>query len=225
MTREDYLRTLSVVDTASLPFGGLFWANDALYEVIEVDLQGHSRARRWGGKESTDVALVPNSSLARRLPTVGQGYAIPALRSREALLHEGQFLSFVFPVEQNALDAANMDCKLCGTNSGLYVRRLERNPGFEVTNGMMILRRYYYMRINEGMETNLRDIKHRLQEELVRHHEGPMYWRLVPSWDDGPYDTTQTLRMSAIDLRKLRNLEDTVPGSTSDKTLLNRPND
>lgn len=219
MTLNAYLDTLPTVMTATLTKGALFWANDAIYEVIEVDNENRNRARRWGGKESTDVALVLGSSLGRTLPTLPQGKHIPAYRIREDLLINGRYASFVFPTEQLALDSANMDIKLCGESSGLYVRRLERHPGFEATNGMVILRRYYYTRTTVGMDTNLRELKTRLEDQLIPHIQGPMAWHLLPTWDDGPYDLTQTVRMKPIDLQdRLRAIEET---SVNEDTIIN----
>ncbi|HLA44439.1 MAG TPA: hypothetical protein VJZ27_13435, partial [Aggregatilineales bacterium] len=114
MNFQDYLAALPLVDTASLPAGTLFWMDYRIYEIVELDSAGYSRAREWRKDESTDVALVPGSRLAQRLAVVSHGRLLPRIDSREKLLHHGRPLSFVFPTEQNALDAASLDIALVG---------------------------------------------------------------------------------------------------------------
>lgn len=217
MNLEAYLKTLAFVMTELMPVGALFYARPAIYEVLEVDPRGHySRARQWRGGENTEVALVQGSTLAKRLPLVEQGYLLPPIPSREDLLLAGHFQAFVFPNEQNALDAAYLDAALCGKSSGLYPRRYDRYPAFELTNGMFVGRRYYFSQTNEGLETKLADLKTRLKQDFTPHSEGPIYWRLLSSWTEAPYyDMTQTIPFLAIDLDQMREnipayLEDTL---------------
>jgi hypothetical protein len=211
----DYLTTLPLVPTASLAVGQLFWANH-IYEVIEIDNRGYSRARQWRKEESTDVALIPHSRLAERLPVVEHGRLLPHYTTRDALLKDGQPVLYVFPEEQIALDAAYLDVALCGKQTSLYVRRKDHHPALEATNGMAVIREYYYMRTRHGLETNLPDIKQKSQLKLVPHREGPLYWRLLPSWNEVPYDSQQT-----IAIRPVRNVaEDTSPSVRSDEDTL-----
>lgn len=204
MSINDYLALLPVVQTATLPLGALFWAENRIYEVVQVDGNGYNKARQWRKDEKTDVALVPNTPLAQRMRVIAKGQLIPPIRSRNEFLKDGRYQSYVFPIEQNALDAAYLDTALLGRGSGIYVRRRDRYPAFEITNGVLVLRCYYFMRTNQGIDTTLADIKHRLSEELISHRQGPMYWRLLPSWDESPYDLNQTVAMRPLDLEHIR---------------------
>lgn len=198
MDIQAYLTSLPLQDTASLPLGAIFWANH-LYEVVEVDMEGYSRARQWRKDQHSDVALIPNSSLAHRLPLIVRGRILPVFATREALLNElRQPISFVFPDEQLAIDAAYLDVGLCGKSSGLYLRRHTAFPAFEVTNGLIVLRSYFFMRTKANFDTNLTELKARLQNRLIPHTFGAPYWRLLSSWNADPYNTEQTVAMRPI---------------------------
>jgi hypothetical protein len=226
MNINQYISTLPLVETASLPLGTLFWAHNRIYEVIEVDAS-HSRARVWRGDDKTDVALIPDSTLAHRLRLVSEGRLLPHFRSREEVLFHGEAVYYVFPVKQTALEAAQIDAALCGRQSGLYARRREGRPAFELTNGAVILRAYFYSRTDEGLDTNLADLKPKLERPLTAHTDGPAYWRLLHHWDESPYDLTQTMAFRPVDLSKL--LQDTAPSQTykdddgEDTTIPTRP--
>jgi len=222
MNFQEYVAALPLVDTASLPAGTLFWVDYRIYEIVELDSAGYSRAREWRKSESTDVALVPGSRLAQRLPVVNRGRLMPRIDSREKLLHHGRSLSFVFPTEQTALDAASLDVALVGKRAGLYVRRNSRFPAFEITNGAAVMRRYYFSRTRFAQDTNLADIKPRLQEALIPHLQGPMYWRLLPTWDESPYDLNQTIAYRPDDiLKRLKELDEALPAPTDEDTVAN----
>ncbi len=200
MTIQQYLLSLPLVRTATLAKGVLFWAPSAIYEIITDDAADFRRARQWQGDERTDVAVVPGSALAMQLPLVQEGRLLPVYANRETLLQDGELLSFVFPQERTGLDIAKLDARLCGNNAGLYVRRYERYPAFEVTNGLNSYRRYYYARTNQGLNTDLTAVKQRLGVSLVPHLRGPWVWRLLPSWDESPYDDQPTIMMRSADL-------------------------
>ena len=199
MDIRNYLEQLPEVETASLAKGRLFWAENRIYEVIEVDQSGYSKARVWRHDEATDVALIPNSTLAKRLPLIARGIALPQYQSRDDLLANGRPPAFVFPSEQNALGAAYLDTALCGSQrAGVYARRHDKHAAFEVTNGLNVLRRYYFSRTKENVDTDLPDIKHKLDYPLIPHQQGPMVWRLLPNWDESPHDLTQTMAIRPI---------------------------
>lgn len=223
-----YLESLPLVKTATLPKGRLFYANNLLYEVIAVDSAGYSRARGWRKDENTDVALIPQSSLARRLPVIDQARVLPLL-SRHDLLQNNQPISYIFPSEANAIDAAYLDSALCGQVGALYVRRHERFPAFEVTNGMTVMRRYYYMRSRAGVDVGMQRLKSRISESLVPHKQGAIYWQMLDTWDDSPYyDATATLVMRPVDLERFRaetaqhKITPDEP-SEAERTLIRRP--
>lgn len=215
MTLNEYIARLPLVNTANLPKGALFWARNRLYDVIETEPRGYNRAREWRQDESTDVALVRNSVLATRLRLIERGNLLTPIPSRQAFLQNGQAIAFVFPNEQNALDAAYLDVGLC-RNAGLYVRRYEQYPSFEITNGMSVLRRYFYTQTKQGIQTRLGDVKQRLGLILVQHRHGPMYWRLLESWSENPYDPNQTQAFRPIDAERL---------AETRQTLVRRPQD
>jgi hypothetical protein len=214
MNWSNYLTKLPVVKTASLAVGVLFIANGKIYEVTEVQGDTYRKARQWRRDESTEVALVSDSTLARQLPVIEQGHLLPPTKSRNDLLQNGRYIIFIFPTEQNAIDCAYLDVALCGPNSGLFVRRVQHNPAVEATNGAAVFRRYYYSRTTQGLSTNLADIKPRLGDPITTHKEGPFYWRFLPNWDEGPYDNTKTLSMRPVSFSQ----EDY---STDDDTLVN----
>src|SRR5258708_12819380 len=81
-----YLASLPEVETVRLPLHTLFYANGHIYEVVEVSTTGYSKARQWRRDESTDVALVPNSFLTKRLPLVKMGRILPVSRPPPKLL-------------------------------------------------------------------------------------------------------------------------------------------
>src|SRR5258708_12575570 len=97
MDAEAYLHTLLEVDTARMPRGTLFYANKLIYQVVETAAGGFSRARQWRRDESTDVALVPGSFLARTLPRVRKAHILPVYRSRTELTDESGPTGFTFP--------------------------------------------------------------------------------------------------------------------------------
>lgn len=114
MNWSSYLNNLPLVKTASLPMGVLFIASGKIYEVTDVQGDTYRKARQWRKDESTEVALVPNSSLARQLPVIDQGHLLPPIKSRNDLLQNGRYIIFIFPTEQNAIDCAYLDVALCG---------------------------------------------------------------------------------------------------------------
>jgi hypothetical protein len=199
MDIRQYLLNLPVVKTVSLPINALFWADNRLYEVTGTE-KGYQKARQWRRGENTEVALAAESALAQRLPTLLEGRPLPMYASRNDLLKEGRPVSYVFPEEQNALDAAYLDTALCGAASGLYVRRHPQFPAFEVTNGLIVLRLYYFMRTTPGVDTQLANLKSRLEQSLTPHRDGPTYWRLLTSWSEAPYVVEQTIAMRPVDL-------------------------
>jgi hypothetical protein len=206
MDIRDYLAQLPEVKTASLAKGFLFWAENRIYEVVDVDEGGYSKARMWRQGEATEVALIPDSTLAKRLPLIARGRALPQYHSREDLLINRRPPAFVFPSEQNALGAAYLDVALCGERAGVYVRRHARHAAFEATNGLNVLRRYYFSRTEAGVETDLPDIKHTLDYALIPHQQGPMVWRLLPHWDESPHDLNQTVAIRPITQEQLAEL-------------------
>src|SRR5258707_6420468 len=111
-TAASYLATLPEVETVRMPAGTLFVANNLIYQVVEVKPDGYARARQWRRDENTDVALVPDSFLARTLPVVKMGRILPVYRSRKELLSNGQTTGYVFPSEALAKDVAYLDVSL-----------------------------------------------------------------------------------------------------------------
>jgi hypothetical protein len=213
MNLETYLASLKTVETTSLPIGALFVANYLIYEIIDSGINEDHKARQWRKSQATEMALSTESSLALRLPVIIYGKWLPPYPSRDDLRVGGEPLIFAFTTEQNALEAAFLDVALCGSKSSLYVRRNERTPAFEVTNGLLLFRQYYFMRTTQGEKTNLPDIKHQLDKRLLPHHQGPLYWRLLLSWDESPYDLDQTVAYDPAYIEEmLRRLDSTSPG-------------
>src|SRR5664279_1943170 len=195
-----YLASLPEVETVRLPIHTLFFANGLIYEVIEVSTTGYSKARQWRRDESTDVALAANSFLTKRLPLVKIGRILPVYRRRTELLQDGKpdglLRGFIFPTETLAKDAAYLDVALI-ISAGAYVRNHHQEPAFAVTDGAQIFRLYYFLRSLHDHDTyfagNFVEDPHC---ELRPHTEGPMYWRLLPSWQDAmpPAKATQAMK-------------------------------
>lgn len=218
-----YLASLPVVKTSDLPVGSLFVANRRMYEVTE-NQPGYSKAQEWRKGESTVVTLSEDASLSNRLTVVEEGVHIVPLASRNELLKDGRKTLYVFPGEQNALDAAYLDVALCGRGSSLYVRRHQQYAAFEATNGAVVFRQYFFMRTNQEVKTNLPDIKHRLGNPLISHLDGPIYWRLLASWDDSPYDDSKTQVMNRMKLTQSF-LDETMPNPSPDDSADERQQD
>lgn len=191
-----YLESLPEVETARLSLGALFWANGQLYQVIETGSGGYHKAREWRKSEETDVALVPGSSLSRRLPLVRRGRVLPQYHSRRELMTADHAACFVFPSEELALDAALLDVALLAS-AGAYVRAQSHEPAFVATDGAHIYRFYYYRRFASGRATDLSALMMRpLPFKPQPHTEGPLYWRLLPRWVEAEpsFEKTQEMR-------------------------------
>src|SRR5579871_4289470 len=192
MNADAYLHTLLEVDTVRMPRGTLFYANKAIYQVVDTAAGGFSRARQWRRDESTDVALVPGSFLARTLPLVRKGHILPVYRSRTELTDENGPTGFIFPSEALAKDAAYLDVALI-INGSAYVRNHGQEPGFAVTDGSQIFRLYYFMKSVHGRDTHIHsNIVEHPHCELRPHETGPMYWRLLSTWQDNLPSTRVT---------------------------------
>ncbi|NJL93926.1 MAG: hypothetical protein HC915_09450 [Anaerolineae bacterium] len=225
MSLATFLLGLPVVETRQLPRGALFIHPDgSLYEVIDSGQGGEHRARRWRHPQPQEVALDPDSHLARRLPVVARARHLLPYPSRDALLENQAALLFTFRREQSALDAAQLDVALCGYGSGVYVRKNERYPCFEATNGALVFRQYFFLETNQGVRTRLPDIKHGLGYPLRSHLDGPLAWRLLPSWEDSPfYDLSQTVAMQPIELGSAAETHPNLSSVRDDDTLPSHP--
>ena len=180
---QAYLASLPEVETARLRYGTLFTANGRIYQVVEVRAGGFHKAREWRGDEKTEVALVPGSFLANFLPVVARGRLLPVYPTRMDLTEDGEPIYYLFPGEQQALDAAYLDVALVQSKDA-YIRNHGREPAFAATDGNHILRLYYYSRSVRGYSFQIEEDFHKqtIQFRLCRF--GPMYWRLLPSWQE-----------------------------------------
>jgi hypothetical protein len=192
----EYIAGLPEVETARLPKGTLFYAQDRIYQVIETSSGGYHKAREWRQTESTDVALIQGSFPNRFLPLVKRGKLLPVYRTRLELTHEDQPTCFVFPTESLALDAAYLDVALI-QSPGAYVRNQGHDPSFAVTDGVHVFRLYFYRQSSRGRKSDLSGLQARPLPYTPRPHtEGPGYWRLLSSWTEiiPDLDITQSMR-------------------------------
>lgn len=192
----EYIASLPEVNTARLSLGTLFLAEGRIYRVIETGAGGFHKAREWRQGEQTDVALIPGSFPSRHLPLITRGRVLPVYRSRIELTRDERATCFVFPIENLALDAAYLDVALI-QSSGAYVRNQGNEPAFAVTDGVHVFRLYYYRYSVHGRPANLSSLMKRpLAFTPQLYNEGPIYWRLLPSWTDDidPSDITQPLQ-------------------------------
>jgi hypothetical protein len=180
----DYIASLPEVETARLPKGTLFYAQERIYQVVETGSSGYHKAREWRRTEVTDVALIPGSFPSKYLPLVRRGKLLPVYRTRLELTRDDQPTCFVFPTECPALDAAYLDVALI-QSPGAYVRNQGHDPAFAVTDGVHVFRLYYYRQSSRGRKTDLSSLQVRPLLFAPRPHtEGPGYWRLLPSWTE-----------------------------------------
>jgi hypothetical protein len=194
----EYLASLPEIETARLPIGTLFWANDRIYEVTETGTSGFHKARAWRQNEHTEVALIPDSFPSRHLPLVERGRLLPVYRSRLDLTRNNQATCFVFPIENLALDAAYLDVALI-KSTGAFVRNHGNEPAFAVTDGVHVFRLYYYRVSAHGRASDLSSLRARpLPFTPQLHSDGPGYWRLLPSWTTIIPDVDTTQQISTI---------------------------
>jgi hypothetical protein len=205
-----YIASLPEVDTARLPRGAIFLANDRLYQVVETGSSGYHKARECRKNEDTDVALIPGSFLSRTLPLIRRGRLLPVYRTRLELTQDDRPPCFVFPTETLALDAAYLDVTLI-QSSGAYVRNEGSDPAFSVTDGVHVFRLYYYRQSVRGRLSDLSGLQARpLQFTPRPHTEGPGYWRLLSSWAETSSAADAAQRTMTIP-RPSFDGEDTVP--------------
>jgi hypothetical protein len=180
---QAYIATLPEVDTARLPRGTIFTANDLLYQVTEAGAGGFRKARQWRGGEQTEVALVPGTFLTKFLPLVARGRLLPVFPTRRDLAGDGQLIYYLFPNERQALDAAYLDVALVQSGD-VYVRNYGREPAFAATDGIQTFRVYYYSRTVHGHPTQITSDATSRTIQFCPYVRGPMHWRLLPSWPD-----------------------------------------
>ena len=115
------------VRTEMLPEGALFVSpNNVLYQVVMAGSAGFRKAEPWpwpphswvGSTERPRaVALVPGSLLARNYPVVAEGKLLPTVSRSDFLDSDGQPGHYVFPNEQLAKLAAQLDETLASQSS------------------------------------------------------------------------------------------------------------
>lgn len=188
---QAFLASLPEVETARLPQGTLFTSQQVIYQVIETRAGGFHKARQWRCGEETDAALVPGSFLANFLPLIARAKLLPIFPTRTDLLHNHEPLNYLFIDESQALDAAYLDVALIQSGDA-YIRNHEREPAFAATDGVHVYRLYYYSRSVSGRITFDGFAKAKTLQ-FVPCSRGPMYWRLLTTWRDGPSLTDETI--------------------------------
>lgn len=202
-------RPLEAVRTEVLPEGALFVSPDGvLYRVVMAGSAGFRKAEPWpwpphvwvgSAARPRAVALVPGSLLARNYPVVAEGRPLPTLSQSDFLGPDGQPSQYIFPNEQQAKLAAQLDETLA-PQSGLAARK-ERQRWL-LSDGQVVFRVYHYQRNSLGEEMDL-DI--RFAEESIEafpSQQGPYYWRYIPGWEeilDVPVQDSHVSLESAIE--------------------------
>ena len=182
-----------MVRTATLEEGDLFVSPDGtLYQVVMAGSGGFRKAEPWpwlphswsGDVERPNaVALVPGSLLARNYPVIAEGIHLPHLTLEDFQGPDEQPGHYVFPVEQLAKLAAQLDETL-SRHTGLSARK-ERHRWI-LTDGRNILRSYHYIRDDIGLSV---DLAARFDEEGIQAlpcAQGPSYWQYIPGWQESP---------------------------------------
>lgn len=180
-----FLNSLPEVETGRLPLWTMFTANLRIYQVTEVRAGGFHKAREWRKGEETEVALIPGTFLANFLPVVARGRLLPIYPDRNALLEQGEWVSYLFSDERKALDAAYLDSSLVRSGD-VYVRNHGRRPAFALTDGVHVFRTYYYSRTTDGQPVIDDDAAMAKTVQFRPCNRGPVYWRLLPSWQSSP---------------------------------------
>ncbi|MCX7680614.1 MAG: ParM/StbA family protein [Anaerolineae bacterium] len=180
--------------TSTLPEGALFVSPDGiLYQVVMAKGGGFRKAEPWpwlpygwsiDAERPNAVALVPDSPLARNYPVVARGKPLPNVSLEELSPPGGRPIHYIFPTEQLARLAAQLDETLAHTpnlkayrTAGRWVLALS---GKEV----MLLRVYHYLEDSAGtpMDLEARFAGERI--EALPCTQGPSYWRYIPGWRD-----------------------------------------
>jgi hypothetical protein len=193
---QAFIQTLPEVETARLPVGTLFTTQGRIYQVIEARPGGFHKARQWRSHEDTDVVLVAGSFLTNFLPLVTRGHLLPIYPTRDHLLERGEVMTYLFPEEKQALDAAYLDTALVKSGD-VYVRNHGRKPGFAITDGARLFRTYFYSRAVHNTTVD-EDITTATTIQFRPCTRGPLYWRLLPTWQDIWPSGEDTLPMQPI---------------------------
>ncbi|MDY7080132.1 MAG: ParM/StbA family protein [Chloroflexota bacterium] len=184
-------RGSETIRTETLPEGTLFVSPDGvLYQVVMAGSAGFRKAEPWpwlpyGWSGDTErpnaVALVPGSLLARNYPVVAEGKPLPVISQSDLLNPDGQTSHYVFPGEQLAKLAAQLD-KTLVHQSSLAVRKERRR--WTISDGRQILRVYHYQ--SDDQEANI-DLTARFTEGCIMALsciQGPTYWQHLPAWKE-----------------------------------------
>jgi len=179
----------ALIRTDTLPEGALFVSPEGvLYQVVMAGEAGFRKAEPWpwlphGWSGDTErpnaVALVPGSLLARNYPLVSQGRPLPTVNRSELLDANDQPEQYIFPTEQLAKLASQLDETLAH-RSGLGARKV--NHRWILSDGKQPFRVYHYQRDNLDLSV---DLEARFAEEQTQARwctQGPPYWRYIPAW-------------------------------------------
>jgi plasmid segregation protein ParM len=190
---------LKTVNTKTLPKGTLFVSPDGvIYQVVMAGSAGFRKAEPWPwpprGRLDSDksaVALVPGSLLARNYPVVTEGEPLPVVDRSDFLDDDDQPGHYVFPNEELAKLAAQLDETLAH-QSGLGVRK--ERLCWTLSDGRRNFRVYYYQVDSRGQTLNL---EVSLMEEDVKAkscEEGPHYWQYLPGWKESLSEPVQVAK-------------------------------
>ena len=200
---------LEIVRTETLPEGALFVSpHGVLYQVVMAGSAGFRKAEPWpwpprgwssATTKSEAVALVPGSLLARNYPVVAEGRPLPTVSRADFLDPHSQPTHHVFPNEQLAKLAAQLDEKLAH-QSGLVVQQERRRC--ILSDGQRTFRVYHYQATRDGRDV---DLTTRFAEEHIEAcpcAQGPYYWQYIPGWEQAlaqPVQATEPTLESVIE--------------------------
>lgn len=182
---------LETVRTETLPEGALFVSpGGVLYQVVMARAAGFRKAEPWpwipyGWSGDTErpnaVALVPGSFLARKYPVIAEGLRLPTLTRSDLLAADGKPSHYLFPTEQLAKLAAQLDQTLA-RQAGLTAR--QENDRWLLTDGKHTFRVYHYRRGDDGSEVALTARFAAERIAPIPCEQGPAYWRYIPAWEE-----------------------------------------
>lgn len=178
--------------TGTLPEGALFVSPDGiLYQVVMAKGGGFRKAEPWpwlpygwsiDAERPNAVALVPDSPLARNYPVVARGKPLPAISLEELYTPGGRPTHYLFPTEQLARLAAQLDETLAHTPNLKAHRAAGRWVLSLLGKEAIPLRVYHYLEDSDGTPMDLEARFAGEHIEALPCTQGPSYWQYIPGW-------------------------------------------
>ncbi len=168
--------------------------DNVLYQVVMAGSAGFRKAEPWpwpphswtgSAERPRAVALVPDSLLARNYPVVAEGKPLSTVNRADFLNASGKPDHYIFPNEQLAKLAAQLD-EAIAPQSGLTAWR--EHQSWILSDGQRAFRIYHYQSDNLGKGASLDTRFAEKDVEPLPCEQGPRYWRYIPGWKEAASD-------------------------------------